>query len=390
MFARTARFGSIKDHIFRALTGEWVVDRSIASGSGLYNLLRAEWDQELIAHPGIDPESLPPIVSTAYSAPLSAAAAANSGLPAGIPVVIGAGDGVLVNVGVGAVRPGQMSCTLGTSGAVRMLSNAPLTDEKGRTWCYNLTDKVWVLGGPSTTAASRCAGCGTSSTRPIRRRRDGMDGRLRIDDAERRHCSAGADGLIMLPSSPASGAQLEPRRARRFLRPDARPHLGHMIRATLEGICYRINSVMLALGDVAGPAREIRVSGDFTRSDLWVQILADVFDHEIIATNVEEGAAFGAAVLGFVSAGVIDDISATAGFVSVKNIYRPRPAEAKVYRTLFRIYNQILLELAQGILGNRGVPERMKFRAHSRDLCAFEGGNSAWRMLALFLACARN
>ena len=71
MFARTARFGSIKDHVFRALTGEWAVDRSIASGSGLYNLFKAEWDKELLAYLGVRPESLPPIVPTTYNAPLN-------------------------------------------------------------------------------------------------------------------------------------------------------------------------------------------------------------------------------------------------------------------------------------------------------------------------------
>jgi sugar (pentulose or hexulose) kinase len=82
-----------------------------------------------------------------------------------------------------------------------------------------------------------------------------------------------------------------------------------------------MNSVMLALGDVAGPAQEIRVSGSFTRTELCVKILADAFDHEINAPNVDEGAAFGAAIPKFVSAEVLDDISATARFDSVKKTY---------------------------------------------------------------------
>ena len=197
---------------------------------------------------------------------------------------------------------------------------------------------------------------------------------------------AGSDGLIMLPFFTGERAPNWNADARGVLFGLTLGHtMSHMIRATLEGVCYRMNSVMLALGDVAGPAHEIRVSGAFTRSELWVQVLADVFDHEINATNVEEGAAFGAAVLGFVSAGVIDDVSATAGFVSVKKTYRPRPAEAEVYRTLFGDLQSDLLELAQGIFGHRGVPERMKSR-HPRP-CAFEGG-SRMEKAPLFLACA--
>ena len=127
---------------------------------------------------------------------------------------------------------------------------------------------------------------------------------------------AGSDGLIMLPFFTGERAPNWNADARGVLFGLTLRHTAaHMIRATLEGVCYRMNSVMLALRDVAGPAQEIRVSGNFTRSELWVQILADVFDHEINAPNVDEGAAFGAAVLGFVSAGVLDDISATAGFI---------------------------------------------------------------------------
>jgi gluconokinase len=264
-------------------------------------------------------------------------------------VVIGAGDGVLVNVGVGAVRPGQMSCTLGTSGAVRMLSNAPLTDEKGRTWCYNLTDKDWVLGGAINNGgiALRWMRDRLNEIDPEATRRQGADAYSSMTLGAGA-VPAGADGLIMLPFFTGERAPNWNPDARGVLFGLTLGHtLNHMIRATLEGVCYRMNSVMLALADVAGPAREIRVSGNFTRSDLWVQILADVFDRDLLAPNVEEGAAFGAAVLGFVSAGVLDDVSATAGLVSVKKTYRPRPAEAEVYRTLFGIYNRIYWNLRQ-------------------------------------------
>ena len=349
MFARTARFGSIKDHIFRALTGEWVVDRSIASGSGLYNMFKADWDEELLAYLGVRSELLPPIVSTTYSAPLSAAVAVNTGLLAGIPVVIGAGDGVLVNVGVGAVRPGQMSCTIGTSGAVRMLSDAPLTDEKGRTWCYNLTDTAWVLGGAINNGgiALRWMRDRLNEIDPEATRRSGADAYSSMT-LSAGAVPAGAGGLIMLPFFTGERAPNWNADARGVLFGLTLGHtVSHMIRAVLEGVCYRMKSVMLTLADVAGPAHEIRVSGNFTRSDLWVQILADVFDREIHAPNVEEGAAFGAAVLGFVSAGALDDISATAEFVSVKKTYRPRPAEAEVYKMLFSIYNRIYWNLRE-------------------------------------------
>lgn len=119
----------------------------------------------------------------------------------------------------------------------------------------------------------------------------------------------------------------------------------HMIRATMEGICYRMNSILLALQEVTGPAQEIRVSGSFIRSELWLQILADTFNQAVNVPNVNEGAAFGAAVLGFVSAGILKDISATADFVTIEKSYQPRDTEVKCYQNLYDIYNRIYWNL---------------------------------------------
>jgi gluconokinase len=346
-FARAAHFSSIKDYLFRLLTGEWLIDRSIASGSGLYNLFALEWDRELLDYLGIDEGSLPPVVSTTYHAPLTAEMATDTGLPAGIPVVIGAGDGVLVNVGIGAVHPGQMSCTIGTSGAVRMLTDAPMTDPKGRTWCYNLTDEIWVQGGAINN--------GGIALRWIRDRLGGEEldaaGKLGLDAYELMTLGAGvapagSDGLIVLPFFTGERAPNWNADARGVMFGLTLGHTKHhMIRAILEGVCYRMNSIMMALQDVAGPAQEIRVSGSFTHSELWLQILADVLNREVKLPNINEGAAFGAAVLGFVSAGVLSNIAATADIVSVKKIYRPESAEVEIYKNLYGIYEGIYWNL---------------------------------------------
>ena len=147
IFARMAHIGSIKDYMFRLMTGEWVTDKSVASSSGLFNAFTETWDSEILDYVGIQEEQLPKVVSTTYSGKLVAGVAERLGLPVNTPVVIGATDGVLVNVGIGAVSKGQLSATIGTSGAIRMLTEKPQMDTKGRTWCYNLTDTMWVAGG---------------------------------------------------------------------------------------------------------------------------------------------------------------------------------------------------------------------------------------------------
>ena len=184
--------------------------------------------------------------------------AAETRLPAKIPVVIGAGDGVLVNVGIGAVRPGQMSCTIGTSGAVRMLNDAPLTDEKGRTWCYNLTETVWVLGAAINNGGIvlRWLRDRLNETDPEAARRLGTEA-YALMTRNAGAVPAGSDGLIMLPFLTGERAPNWNADARGVLFGLALGHTAaHIIRATLEGVCYRMNSVMLALADVAGPPRK--------------------------------------------------------------------------------------------------------------------------------------
>lgn len=108
LFQRMQYVGSLKDYIFLGMTGEWVIDHSTASTSGIYNEKNMDWDEEILAYAGLRREQMPLVVSTTYQAVLRREAAERMNLPVGLPVVIGATDGVLVNVGIGAVRPGSL------------------------------------------------------------------------------------------------------------------------------------------------------------------------------------------------------------------------------------------------------------------------------------------
>ena len=120
----------------------------------MYNEADMDWDAEILAYAGLRREQMPRTVSTTYQGKLAETAAEKAmNLPSGLPVVIGATDGVLVNVGIGAVRPGQLSATIGTSGALRMLTEKPMTDPKMRTWCLILRTTCGVQAVPSATAA---------------------------------------------------------------------------------------------------------------------------------------------------------------------------------------------------------------------------------------------
>lgn len=348
LFAQMKFVGSLKDYIYNLMTGEWVIDKSAASATGLYNEHTLEWDEEILRYAGIDLSYMPKVVSTTYSHTITDAAAEAMELPKGLPIVIGATDGVLVNVGIGAVEPGQLSGTIGTSGALRMLTEKPKTDSQMRTWCYNLTDDMWVSGGAINNGGMilrwvRDKICHYGGSALENLDIDPYD--LMIMKAE--HVEAGADGLICLPyftgeRSPYWSSELRGM----FFGFSLNHSRSHMIRAVMEGICYSLNSVMLALKEF-GEVKDIRVSGSFTKSNLWIQILADVLNEPITLPDNSEGAAFGAAVLGFISSGRMKSIKDTAHLVHPKKIYTPQAENVVVYQELYDIFVRLHHNLLQ-------------------------------------------
>lgn len=264
------------------------------------------------------------------------------GLPTGLPVVIGATDGVLVNVGIGAVSAGQLSCTIGTSGAIRMLTEKARMDKNQRTWCYNLADNMWVAGGAINN--------GGIIMRWMRDRILHLHGsqmeQLDVDPYDlmtmkARHVPAGSGGLLLMPFFTGERAPYWNSDLRgAFIGLSLNHSRSYMIRATMEGICYSLLCVLQALRDFED-VKDIRVSGSFTKSELWLQIMADVFNESITLPTNSEGASFGAAVLGFISDGTLKDIKDTATLVTAQEVYTPKVANREIYDELFKIYESL-------------------------------------------------
>lgn len=346
VFEHMAHMGSIKDFMFRLMTGEWLVDKSVASSSGLYNALEERWDSEILSFIGISEEHLPTVVSTTHRSTMLPEVAHRLGLPENCPVVIGATDGVLVNVGIGAVSKGQLSATIGTSGAIRMLTEKPQMDPQGRTWCYNLTDTNWVAGGAINN--------GGMILRWMRDRILHYHGskmeHFNIDPYDimtmkARSVPAGSGGLLMMPSFTGERAPYWNSDLRgAFIGLSLNHSRSHMIRATMEGICYSLLDVLTALREFE-EVKDIRISGSFTKSDLWVQIMSDIFNESITLPDNSEGASFGAAVLGFISDGTLSDIKDTAALVQPKMIYHPKPEHREIYDSLFSIYKNLYFQM---------------------------------------------
>jgi gluconokinase len=348
LFSRTYKFISIKEYVLFRFLGKYVVDRSIASGSGMYNIHRLEWDRDLLSILDIQADMFSEVLPTTHVVEgIRRDIADKLNLPYDLKVVIGAGDGVLSSIGAGAVNPGQLTAMIGTSGAVRLVTDKPTVDDKGRTWCYNLTDRHWVAGGAINNGGIAFRWMRDKFAETEQRVADkmGLDAyQILSNYAEK--VPAGSNGLILLPFFAGERAPYWNANARGVLfglnlNHDKR----HMIRATLEGITFRMFSIYKALDEVAGPVNEIRVSGSFTRSKLWVQTMADIFGKVINVPGEPEGSAFGAVILGMYALGFLQDIKEVGNFINIKERYYPIEEHNRRYQELFCIYERIYWNL---------------------------------------------
>ena len=348
-FRKATKFVSLKEYIFYHLFERYVVDYSIASATGLFNLKQLNWDEEAIAVAGIRLEQLSEPVPTTYVLRgMKARHAEAMGLAADTPVVIGASDGVLANLGVGAIAPGQTAITIGTSGAVRTVTQAPITDPLMRTFCYALTESLWVIGGPTNSGGMvlRWFRDEFSAPEVEQAKRLGVDPyEVMIQAAVK--VPAGAEGLLCLPFLSGERAPYWNANARGiFFGVSLHHKRAHFIRAVLEGILFAVYSVNVSLQELTGEVQEVRASGGFARSQEWRQIMADLFGCDVLMPEVYEASGFGAAALAMYAVGAIADLTDVQNLVRISYRHQPNLDLYPIYRDLFSIYERVYQNVA--------------------------------------------
>lgn len=291
----------LKDFIVLQLTGELVTEVSNASGTGLLDLQTRTWNPEALELVGVPAERLPPVRPTTDALPMTAELADAVGLPRGLPVVLGAGDGPLGNLGVGALQPGVVGLSLGTSGAVRMITDRPYVDEAGRLFCYHLAQDAWVIGGAISNGGIVVRWAGDVFGVDLAAEPDGdRDGRLLQLASE---VPVGSDGLVMLPFLMAERAPLwNPTIPGAFFCVRRGHTRAHFVRAAIEGVAMMLSTIVDELDQVT-PIEQIRATGGVFRSGVWREVLAAALGKPLVVTDGAEGTALGAAALALVGLG---------------------------------------------------------------------------------------
>lgn len=348
IFSKAAKFISIKEYVFYKLFGQYVIDYSVASATGLFNLNELNWDQEALKLAGITVQHLSePVATTHYLQGLDPETAQFIGVREDVPFVLGASDGCLSNLGVNAIDFGSVAVTIGTSGAIRTVADHPITDPKGRTFCYALTEKHWVIGGPVNN--------GGMTFRWVRDELAASEvetaGRLGIDPYEvltriASKVRPGADGLLFHPYLAGERAPLWNANARgSFFGLSLHHKKEHLIRSVLEGVIFNLYSVLLALEELIGVPKKVMATGGFARSELWRQMMADIFDQEVIVPESFESSCLGAAILGLYALGRVDDLTVVDQMVGSTHRHKPTPENVEIYQELVPIYLSVYRKL---------------------------------------------
>jgi gluconokinase len=337
-FSAARRFVSIKEYVTAPLIGEWVVDASVASATGLLDIAAHAWHGPALDLAGIAPDRLSSPVSGLTPFPL------RTGLPVALPglrpdasVFLGAGDGPLANLGSGARRPGAVNVDLGTSGAARAITRTPLVDAAHSLWCFCLTDDLWASGGIVTNVGNALqwlAGTFEPNRPPAE-----STARLVALAAEVR---PGAEGLSFVPYLRRARSPYWDGRLRGVLHGLRAEHTAaHITRALLEAIAYDLHTITTRIDEHETLAEPLRLTGGLTRSVCIAQLLADVCGREVLVPRNTEGSIAGAALFGLRAAGVLDDF-AFAGEGAPGDLFEPDPAAHATYTAGHRRHERLI------------------------------------------------
>jgi len=341
LFAKAARFISIKEYIWWSLFGEYKVDHSIASATGLLDIRSFDWYSESLEAAGIRAGQLSDLEPCTYSATALLPGFGSLGLPEGLPFVIGGSDGCMANLGSSAVKPGETALTIGTSGAIRMTAPAPEYDVRERIFSYILTDRHYVCGGPTNNGGNVIQWY----TKGVLGRKDGDIGSL---EKEADTVPPGCEGLVFLPYLRGERAPVWDANAKGvFFGLRSIHEQRHFTRAILEGISYSLYEIGASLEETLGPIQQIYASGGFTGSKTWLQLIADVFMKKVHVTGTADASAIGAAMMGFYALGIISDLEATARLVKVVETYEPDAGRHAIYQKNFAVFTELYIRLKE-------------------------------------------
>ncbi|HET9979105.1 MAG TPA: gluconokinase [Ktedonobacterales bacterium] len=306
IYQRAARFVSLKEWLWHSWFGVWEVDSSIASATGLYNLRDHAWDAGALELAGVTTEKLSKLVDPTFTRHArESEALRKAGLPEDAAIVIGASDGPLANLGVGAVDTSRMVLTIGTSCAVRMGCDKPLTDVASRIFCYVLADDRFIVGAPGNSGGDVLAWLSRSlfGTHPPADVRTPQDDE-RLTKLLAIAATSSDEQLLFLPYIAGERAPLWQADATGSIVGLRVTHTAaHVLRAAVEGILFNMRWMSERIFELLGQPTELLATGKVLEVEWIRQLTADIFGLPVRFPGGADASATGAATLAIIARG---------------------------------------------------------------------------------------
>ena len=327
-----------KDFISFKLTGKYSTDVSDASGTLMFDVENRKWSKEIIDIFEIDKDVLPKVYESWKAVGnISSQAAKETGLSTETLVMAGAGDQAAGAVGSGTVETGILSVALGTSGVVFACDEKFSVDKENRLHSFCHSNGKWHQMGVMLSAAS-CLKWWVENVN-IDIKEDAFNKLL----YEAENAPVGSNKLLFLPYLMGERTPHNDPNARgSFIGLNITHKRGDMTRAILEGVCFGLRDSLEILRSLNVEVKEVRVSGGGSKSKLWRQILADIFNLNVLVTNSKEGPAYGASILAAVGCGLYESVDeACKQLIKITDIVEPIKGNVEKYDKLYKIYTPL-------------------------------------------------
>lgn len=292
LFQNAYKFISIKDYVIFHLSGEYLIDYSLASATGLFDIESLRWSEAALGLIGISTERLSKPVSIYNKVLIKPDLRSIPSSLLEVPLFLGASDGCLSQLGSNAMDQGALTITVGTSGAVRRVGNKETKDPERKLFRYLLDEDTLIIGGATNN--------GTVILDWFAREFFSTPMSLSELTKLASQIPAGSEGLIALPFLQGERAPMYNPDARGvFFNVSLRHTRAHFIKALMEGVCFELRSIVKSVEAACGPSKKVLVSGGFTHAPEWVQVLSNILGKELIVSGTHDASAMGAAQVAF-------------------------------------------------------------------------------------------
>ncbi|MBN8879137.1 MAG: gluconokinase [Sphingobacteriales bacterium] len=339
LFAAAHKFISGKEYVIHQLTGQYIIDTALASATGLFDVQTMDWSEEALAFAGIGRDRLSILAEPVNRLPkLKKEYLQLLDLPADTAFIVGGSDGSLANIGAGAVLPGEAALTIGTSGAVRILSDQPVQDAAHRLFNYRLDNKTYLPGGAINNGGILLEWFYETFTDRLQP----FDSFLKEFLPQAGAIEPGAEGLIFLPYIHGERAPVwDAAASGMFMGIKAVHTKAHFLRAVLEAVGFSLRQILEALEENKVAINSLYAGGGFIESAEWLRIITDILGKTVNISHDADASAMGAAYMGMKAAGMLKSWEDIKQLVRDKETYKPDAETHAAYQKNYNIYQKL-------------------------------------------------